>query len=126
MCSAWGANEQANTKLLANSQPSTMFPTRKPTQTQLQLWRQVGFDVDGEAANDYSGYAVSLSADGKVLAIGADGNKGKNGFESGHVRVYAWNSTSAKYTQRGSDIDGEAAYDLSGASVSLSLLMAMF
>ena len=76
--------------------------------------------MDGEAANDYSGYAVSLSADGKVLAIGADGNKGKNGFESGHVRVYAWNSTSAKYTQRGSDIDSEASGDVSGASISLS------
>jgi hypothetical protein len=132
MCSAWGANEQATQSRhpTANSQPtanktttkkpSTMFPTRKPTQTQLQLWRQVGFDVDGEAAYDESGASVSLSADGKVLAIGAPSNSGKNGFGSGHVRVYAWNSTSAQYTQRGSDVDGEATDDLSGVSVSLS------
>jgi hypothetical protein len=92
------------------------YVTRKPTKTQLQLWRQVGFDMDGEDANDYSGYAVSLSADGKVLAIGAPSN---NNY-SGHVRVYAWDSTSAKYTQRGSDIDGEAAGDVSGLAVSLS------
>jgi hypothetical protein len=100
--------------------PATMFPTRKPTKTQLQLWRQVGFDLDGEDANDYSGRSVSLSADGKVLAIGAPLNDGKNGTDSGHVRVYAWDSTSAKYTQRGTDIDGEAAYDGSGYAVSLS------
>jgi hypothetical protein len=61
-----------------------------------------------------------LSADGKVLAIGARLNNGKNGIDSGHVRVYAWDSTSAKYTQQGSDIDGEATDDRSGASVSLS------
>jgi hypothetical protein len=79
-----------------------------------------------KASWDESGASVSLSANGKVLAIGAPWNDGNNGTGSGHVRVYAWNSTSAKYTQRGSDIDGEAAYDLSGASVSLSLLMAMF
>jgi hypothetical protein len=83
-------------------------------------YTQRGTDIDGKATWDVSGYAVSLSFDGKVLAIGAPWNDGNNGTDSGHVRVYAWNSTSAKYTQRGSDIDGEAAYDLSGASVSLS------
>jgi hypothetical protein len=57
----------------------------KPTQTQLQLWRQVGLDIDGEAEYDYSGSAVSLSADGKVVAIGAI----HNGYYSGHIRVYA-------------------------------------
>jgi len=93
--------------------PSTMM---KPTQTQLQLWRQVGFDIDGEAEYDYSGSAVSLSADGKVIAIGAI----HNGYYSGHVRVYAWNNTTKKYTQRGTDIDGEAEYDYSGSAVSLS------
>ena len=46
--------------------------------------------MDGEAAYDESGASVSLSADGKVLAIGAPSNSGKNGFGSGHVRVYAW------------------------------------
>jgi hypothetical protein len=79
-------------------------------------YTQRGTDIDGEAAYDYSG-AVSLSADGKVLAIGAYNND-----YTGHVRVYAWDSTSAKYTQRGSDIDGEAYCDESGASVSLSAL----
>ena len=78
---------------------------------------QRGSDIDGEAADDLSGYSVSLSADGSVVAIGAYGNDG-NGIDSGHVRLYAWNGSS--WVQRGSDIDGEAAYDYSGISVSLS------
>ena len=80
-------------------------------------WTQRGLDIDGEAANDSSGGSVSLSDDGSVVAIGAHGNDG-NGNNSGHVRVYAWNSTA--WTQRGLDIDGEAAGDSSGGSVSLS------
>jgi hypothetical protein len=82
-------------------------------------YTQRGGDINGEAAHDWSGYSVSLSDDGNVLAIGATFNDG-NGADSGHVRVYAWNTTSDKYTQRGGDINGEAANDYSGFSVSLS------
>jgi hypothetical protein len=78
---------------------------------------QHGSDIDGKSAYDSSGWSVSLSNDGSVLAIGAR-NNGGNGNDSGHVRVYSWDGTT--YLQRGSDIDGEAAYDFSGQSVSLS------
>ena len=44
-------------------------------------------DIDGEAADDYSGHSVSLSSDGTIVAIGAIDNDG-NGSDSGHVRVY--------------------------------------
>ena len=81
------------------------------------LRRQQGLDIDGEAAGDFSGYSVSLSSDGSTVAIGANGNDGA-GSDAGHVRVYAWNGSS--WTQQGSDIDGEAAGDYSGSSVSLS------
>ena len=50
-------------------------------------WTQVGSDIDGEATGDGSGYSVSLSADGSIVAIGAQYNDG-NGNLSGHVRVY--------------------------------------
>ena len=50
-------------------------------------WTQIGDDIDGEAAGDQSGYFVSLSSDGSVVAIGARHNDG-NGDQSGHVRVY--------------------------------------
>ena len=80
-------------------------------------WTQLGADIDGEAADDYSGTSVSLSSDGNRLAIGATGNDG-NGNLSGHVRVYEWSGTA--WTQLGSDIDGEAADDEVGLAVSLS------
>jgi len=80
-------------------------------------WTQVGQDIDGEAVSDRSGKSVSISADGQTVAIGAMGNAG-NGLGSGHVRVYRLNNGS--WTQVGQDIDGEAAYDESGRSVSIS------
>jgi len=50
-------------------------------------WTKLGTDIDAEAASDQSGYTVSLSADGSIVAIGANDNDG-NGSNSGHVRVY--------------------------------------
>ena len=43
--------------------------------------------------SDFSGYSVSLSSDGTIVAIGADGNDG-NGNLSGHVRVYEYSTGS--------------------------------
>ena len=80
-------------------------------------WAQLGSDIDGEAANDLSGRSVSLSADGRTVAIGANVNDGA-GSNSGHVRIFSYSSSA--WTQLGSDIDGEAANDESGYSVSLS------
>ena len=80
-------------------------------------WVQKGGDIDGEAAYDYSGSSVSLSSDGNIIAVGADGND-NNQYYSGHVRVYEYNGTN--WVQKGGDIDGEAAGDSSGYSVSLS------
>jgi len=96
-------------------------------------WRRLGQDIDGEAAGDISGYSVSLSADGTILAIGAPYNGG-NGNYKGHVRVYSYDSTKTTavtdqsssdfgpvgWRRLGQDIDGEVLYDYSGYSVSLS------
>lgn len=83
-------------------------------------WDQVGADIFGEGAYDNSGSSVSLSSDGGVLAVGARGNSGINGQYSGHVRVYKYNIASNSWNQVGADIDGEAASDSFGSSVSLS------
>ena len=83
-------------------------------------WHQQGQNIDGEAEDNNSGYSVSLSADGSIVAIGANSNDGDNGEVSGHVRVYEFNSSNSSWEQLGEDIDGEAAGDLSGYSVSLS------
>jgi hypothetical protein len=80
-------------------------------------WQQIGSDIDGEGNTDLSGNSVSLSSDGKILAIGASYNDG-NGTDSGHVRVFRY--LNGEWNQIGSDIDGEASHDKSGRSVSLS------
>ena len=85
------------------------------------VWTQIGDNIDGEincstGSTEFGG-SVSLSDNGNILAIGGHGNCG-NGIESGHVRIYQ--NISGVWTQIGVDIDGEAAYDYSGISVSLS------
>ena len=79
-------------------------------------WMQLGADIDGEAAGDNSGQ-VSISADGSRVAIGAPYNDA-SGSDAGHVRIYEWSGSA--WAQLGQDIDGEAAGDNSGISVSIS------
>ncbi len=77
---------------------------------------QIGTDID-EATGYFSASSVSLSGDRTTMAFGAHHDLG-NGSESGHVRVYKNNA--GIWTQIGADIDGKAARDYSGTSVSLS------
>ena len=65
---------------------------------------------------DLSG-TVNLNSSGNVVAIGAYLNDG-NGVDSGHVRVYQ--NVGGTWTKLGNDIDGDAAEDLSGGSVSIN------
>ena len=84
-------------------------------------WVQKGGDIYGEAAEDQFGNSVSLSSDGYTIAIAAHLNDGNGTVtNSGHVRIYDWSENSLTWTQRGSDIDGEAEHNQSGFSVSLS------
>jgi hypothetical protein len=97
-------------------------------------WVQVGADIDGEAAGDLSGRAVSLSGDGSRVAIAALLNDG-NGADAGHVRVHGLTSpnvspvfssgttgsgvagtVSTVYTAVASDADGDSlTYSLGSA-----------
>ena len=80
-------------------------------------WVQLGFDIDGESANDRCGYSVSMNSVGDRVTIGAKDNDG-NGTDAGHVRIYEWSSTA--WVQLGLDIDGEAHGDFFGTSVSIN------
>jgi hypothetical protein len=96
-------------------------------------WDKLGADIDGEAANDQSGYAIGLSADGTIVAIGAYGNDGA-GDSAGQVRVYKYTPTKTVavtvqtdlsfgpigWNRLGADIDGEFASDRSGTGVAIS------
>jgi|GEM_PF-1327524 len=85
-------------------------------------WTKQGDDIDGESSNDLSGTSVSISTDGKTVAIGAPTNiggvVGSGAVDRGHVRVY--NLISGTWTKQGADIDGEENNSYSGISVSLS------
>jgi len=83
----------------------------------LEGWVQLGLDIDGEAAQDHSGYSVALSSSGPRVAVGAPGND-DGGTSAGHVRVFEWVGSS--WVQLGSDLDGDAAYDNFGGCVDLS------
>lgn len=86
-------------------------------------WAQLGNNMDGEADLDFSGWSVSLSADGLTVAIGAPQNDAGSSLSTnpGHVRVYHFNGLI--WLQSGDDIDGQTVGyngDFSGNSVSLS------
>ena len=83
-------------------------------------WVQKGQDIDGEAADDNSGWSVSISSNGNTVAIGAPKNDGQllNQFFSGHVRIYRWNGTD--WIQKGQDIDGLTYATKFGSTVVLS------
>ena len=80
-------------------------------------WVQLGANIEGEKENNAFGQSVSLSSYGDYLAVGAPFNDG-NGRWSGHTRVFQWSD--AAWVQIGADIDGKAAAERSGSSVSLS------
>ncbi|WP_299764581.1 T9SS type A sorting domain-containing protein [uncultured Dokdonia sp.] len=79
-------------------------------------WIQVGSDIDGENAGDFSG-VVDLIDDGNRLAIGAPSNDDADN-NAGHVRVYDF--INGNWILVGTDIDGEASTDASGAAISFS------
>ena len=58
--------------------------------------------------------SVSLSKDGNTLAIGAKAHDNAKG----HTRVFKWNGSA--WASMGAEIDGQAAGDESGYSVSLN------
>jgi hypothetical protein len=77
-------------------------------------WEQVGVDIDGEANGNQSGYSVSLSNDGSIVAVG----EWPTASLRGQVRVFELSGGS--WVQKGSSLLGEAVGDYFGGSVSLS------
>jgi FG-GAP repeat len=83
------------------------------------VWQQIGQDIQGEAAGDRTGKAISMSMDGKCLAIGGALNNA-TGTDAGHVRVYRIHELDGRWKQLGEDLDGASAGDFFGNSVALS------
>jgi len=83
-------------------------------------WMQLGQDIDGEAEYDLSGWAVSLSADGKTVAIGSPYLNDDVDWSYGQVRVYYFDDSASSWVQQGLDIVGDLSGDEFGSSVALS------
>ncbi len=84
-------------------------------------WVQIGSDIDGTQAGSLSGFDVSLSGDGNVVAIGAPFFDANGLPGAGQVRVYKRDGDAFDHwVQIGSDIEGQSVGERFGASVSIS------
>ena len=87
-----------------------------------------GYEWTGQELNgdpeDYAGYALALSADGLVLAVGAhnadppDGNGGTIN-NAGRVVIREWSAQAAEWVAR-AVVNGEVAHDNTGRAIALS------
>ena len=126
--------EGATTTQVPTIAPAAVQPLTCGTDTQLMCpeitdnstnttdWMQVANDIVGEAMGDLSGFQISMSCDGSIVAVGAGQNDG-NGDRAGHARVYRLTTTAnstTEWQQMGADLDGENELDWFGYSVSLA------
>ena len=81
-------------------------------------WVQKGNEMEGGHGDyDMFGYALSLSVDGRVVAVGAHEHRAE-GWSDGHVRVFHY--TSEGWTPLGNVIGHERRNEQLGSAVSLS------
>lgn len=83
------------------------------------VWSRLGQNLIGINQGDAFS-VVSISGDGLRMAVGAYLEDSVNGENSGVTRVYEWNSETSLWEQLGDNINGLAANDESGSSISLS------
>jgi hypothetical protein len=91
-------------------------------------WNQLGTELVGavDAADTadttvYFGKSFCLNSDdGTILAVGADHKNADGDDNKGQVQVYKYDATADTWGQRGQNLDGEAASDSFGTSVSLN------
>jgi len=86
----------------------------------LGRYTQKGQTIVGDADKNFIGKNISISGDGKRLAIGNHNHDGDDGYEidRGKVKVYQYSGT--QWIQIGNDIKGENSGDKCGVSVSLN------
>lgn len=74
-------------------------------------WTQRGAVLQSSdiADNDFFGQTVSLSSDGSILAVGANGWEGTVGSGRGGVYIYDWNGSA--WVQRGAVLEASDAAD---------------
>ena len=83
-------------------------------------WNQLGADISGTQVSERSGYSVSLSADGTMVAIGTPLYDVTTNGNEGRTRIYKFNNGTSSWNQLGADISGNQIGEQNGYSVSLS------
>ena len=78
-------------------------------------WSKVGSSINGAEKLDRAGFSVSLSGDGRRVAVGAP----RGGEDTGSVRVFE--ELNGEWFQLGQEIFGDSVAVLAGYAVSLSL-----
>lgn len=97
-------------------------PTLMPSPFDRKVWTRLGLRLNGDNQEENSGYSVSLSVDGRTVAVGAPGSMIENTesiVERGSVRVYTLDSTNS-WNQIGQTIVGKNVGHRFGYSVDLS------
>jgi len=82
-------------------------------------WTQQGNRLFSDSDNDQFGYSVSLSSNGRILAIGAP-DKDVFANDAGQVRIFSFDTDTADWVKMGNYIDGEAGGDNLGVNANLS------
>lgn len=76
-----------------------------------------GDDILGEAIGDRFGTSVSMSGDGRIIAIGGPRNDA-GGYYAGHIRIFE--CIDSTWVQMGTDLIGDTIHVRLGSTVSLS------
>jgi len=87
-----------------------------------EAWVPLGQPIDGETSHDWSGGAIDLSDNGKVVVVGAyaANNVANDADDTGNARVFQYSEQNGKWTQVGDTIHGATEGEMSGYSVALS------
>lgn len=86
-----------------------------------QRWMQLGQDLDGATSGDQFGRSISLSGDGRRVAIGGHTYDTADGLiDAGQVRVFEYDSTTKTWIHLADTINGQKADEYFGVAVSLS------
>jgi len=80
------------------------------------VWEPLGSTLVGDCAGDEHGFAVSLSNNGDIVAVGTPGPEDG----AGRVRVYKYDVNVNDWERIGQDIEGAGYYEYTGWSLELS------
>ncbi|MFK7799936.1 MAG: T9SS type A sorting domain-containing protein [Aureispira sp.] len=80
-------------------------------------WVQNGSNIDGTQAGEQFGHSIDINANGTTVLVGAYQNS-NNGTHRGQMRVFEFNGSA--WLAKGNVIEGNAAFDDLGYSVSMS------